>query len=322
MAFALYNSLSNLSINYKVGFGTTTPVCPIHAVVTESHMGNVGIGTTNPLQKLHVAGGSACFMNTNVGFGVSSPAAAIDVLTTGTNALSIYQQGVLFNAINVATTYNANTFCVSGTGQVGINTANPIQALHVQGNHIVRGSIGVGLAMGTPTANLHVSGTTSGVPGVYASGVLSGTTFIFSLQPTAYKVHEIRFNYTTPTGANPQTVTLSCTGAGSTAYTANIGSFTSGSTWTALANTAGGAAPSFFVNVSANQNVNGLITIYNFDLASGFANIAVDILTPVPQRIFGNMKVNMTSGNVSEFRYTFNTPSDAVGTYTITGYPL
>lgn len=325
MAFAFYNSLSNLSINYNVGFGTSTPLCPLHSTVIESHMGNVGIGTTNPLQRLHVTGGSACFINTNVGIGVTNPAAAIDVLASSTNALTINQQGTSFNALNVATTNNANTMCVSGIGQVGINTATPVQALHVEGNQVVRGRIGAGLNITTPTATLHVSGTTSGVPGVYSSGLLSGNIFIFTLQPNAYKVHEIRFNYYSPTGNGSHSATLSCpTAALINAYSMNIGTFTVGSTWNNVNNNQNQTAgPTIPFALTANQSVNGVITIYNHDIVNGSANVAIDILTPVPSRIFGGMKIYMsTNGNIGEFRYTISTPNDCVGSYTITGYPL
>lgn len=335
--------MSLSTFQYPVGIGTLAPVNPLHVVGLTSLMGNVGIGTTTPIQPLHVAG--PAFMSGNVGMGITTqPAAMLDITgaTSQHQALNIKLSSLsaTANAISVQTAnLNPFTFYVSGSGTVGIGTSAPQQTLHVNGTQFVNGRIGIGISQ--PLTNLHVQGTTRGVPYISRSSATydpnnptqvnsisdGGTDIIFVLDPDNYKTHEIRFNYYPNTqNLTNHTMTIVVTGASSTAYTTNFAHLTGGS-WSTITPVTNGAAPTLtqFQTVNARQNVSGIITVYNHDQMTGTPslNITVDITTPVPGRITGNMRVTTGTSNVNELRLRFpaGQASDLLGHFSITSYP-
>jgi hypothetical protein len=184
--------------------------------------------------------------------------------------------------------------------------------------------------MSTPTTDFQVQGDTSGVPAVYNTGTLNGSPFIFVLKPSVYKMHKIRFVYTVMGAASPHSIQLLALNA--TANTTNVGSFSAGQTWGSLsaATTATNTTPTMnFGNISAYDTISGEITVYSRDVTTGLLatnsvsdNIAIDIITSLATRIFGNVRFSMPVGtNLTELRYTFAAPASGTGYYTITGYP-
>lgn len=323
-AFAIFNkTLSNVVFTYNVGIGTSVPSQLLHVNGNETHIGNVGIGTLSPIQPLHV-NGTSTFIG-NIGIGSTQPGAALDILASDVNGININQTNGARNALSVTTSISANTMVINGQGQVGIYTSSPIQNFHVETSSIFRSRLGIGATMVSPTVDLHLLGDTLGLPAVYSYGTLTGNTFVFTLRTGSpgYKVHKIRFSYSSPALAGGATHSATLTGITGTNYSTNISSMANGGTWTSLSATSSASAPTIsYGTITANNTISGEFTIYNNDLSgTGFANIAIDILSPTPARIFGNMRVTIPSGNLTEFRYTFPTPTDCVGYYSVTGYP-
>ena len=177
-------SASSFSISGDLTINTS-------GLVYDSSTDNVGIGTTSPYQKLSVAG--------NV--------IADTFIATSTTATSTFAGGLAVNTNGLVYDYS--------TGNVGIGTASPTQALDVgSGNIITTGTLGAGVATlasgstlgnltfangsitdssGTisfgnenlsTTGTLSVSGqvtfsnTVSGILAVNSSGILSATTSV------------------------------------------------------------------------------------------------------------------------------------------------
>jgi F0F1-type ATP synthase epsilon subunit len=159
--------------------------------------GNVGIGTTSPGQKLTVTGniglqaGANAFIGTldnyalslrtnntdrvyitntgNVGIGTTSPGQKLTVtgnigLQAGANAFI----GTLDNYALSFRTNNTDRVYITNTGNVGIGTASPSQALHVVGNVLTTG-----------TGTFQTSPLTVGNLVLSASGLTASRTFTF-----------------------------------------------------------------------------------------------------------------------------------------------
>ncbi|QQS44667.1 hypothetical protein IPM65_03660 [Candidatus Roizmanbacteria bacterium] len=136
--------------------------------------GDVGIGTTNPSAKLEVAG--------QVKITGGSPGAN-KVLTSDASGLATWQtlgaasigdDSLDFDKFSDNMTLDAKTiinqagfdFGFQGTGNVGIGTSTPSEKLHVIGNAIISGNI---------TSGGIITGTGSGLTGLNASNLASGT---------------------------------------------------------------------------------------------------------------------------------------------------
>ncbi len=95
--------------------------------------GNVGIGTVTPVVKLDVRGG----IGTNNVFGFTD-------VQQGASPFGVYMTAPALNSLSFHT-FGLERMRVSPTGNVGINTTAPSQALHVNGNSFFSGSAKVGI---------------------------------------------------------------------------------------------------------------------------------------------------------------------------------
>jgi hypothetical protein len=144
---------------------------------------NVGIGTTSPTQKLEIDGNIKL---TSGGYLYGDGSSAYLVLTNANGSKLAYGSSVYFEALaasaNIrATSENINIFnnngriTLSGSGAVGVGTANPIAELHVSGSNtdslllvaspgatsalFVSGSGFVGIGTTSPAQELDVRGS-------------------------------------------------------------------------------------------------------------------------------------------------------------------
>ena len=139
-------------------------------VVTVDGNGNVGIGTTTPVAPLHVQASS------------SSAAVVVDQYGTG-DIVSLRDAGVTAVTVN-------------GSGNVGIGTMTPTAPLHVVGDSIVSGNVGIGT---TAQAKLHVVGDTIVTGNFYSPGsVVQCITTLYTATTT----------YSAPNTITPTEITV------------------------------------------------------------------------------------------------------------------
>jgi hypothetical protein len=149
-SFWFYNNVSWTQITT----GGSSPWTSTGNNISNTNTGRVGIGTTTPNARLAVDSGLVIDQeNVNVGDLTSA-------LAFGSDG----QAGISRSFLTGSTTRSGLGFHVKGTrrmvldstGQLGIGTINPIQALHVAGSGYITNNLGVGTP--TPAAKLHVAG--------------------------------------------------------------------------------------------------------------------------------------------------------------------
>lgn len=138
-AFWFYNGSSWSS----VGGGATSPWTANGNNIYNSNSGNVGIGTSAPLARLTVdssimvdeANSNQGFLDRSaLYFGSDKKVGIVRSFLTGSSG----RNGLGFF------TNNTRRMTIDSTGQVGIGTINPLQALHVNGNIYLAGNVGIG----------------------------------------------------------------------------------------------------------------------------------------------------------------------------------
>jgi len=148
-SFWFYNGFGWTQITSGIGPWTTSG-----NNIVNSNTGRVGIGTNTPNARLAIDSGIVIDQ---------------DDLNTGTLSSALVfgsdgQTGISRSAAVGSTTRSGLAFHIKGlrrmlldsTGQLGIGTVNPVQALHVVGNGYVSGNLGIGTA--APSNKLHVVG--------------------------------------------------------------------------------------------------------------------------------------------------------------------
>lgn len=139
----IYNNVSNTDgFQFRTGGNFTR--------MTLTNTGNLGIGTASPARRLHVANGtSGATSNANAGLVVESngtvfqhfltPSTAENGLLFGTdtNAIGsslIFNNPSTLNGLQFRTGGNFTRMTLTGTGNLGIGSVNPLDRLHVVGN--------------------------------------------------------------------------------------------------------------------------------------------------------------------------------------------
>lgn len=111
--------------------------------IFNNNSGNVGIGTSTPLARLAVdssimvdqANSNQGFLDrSSLYFGSDKKVGIVRSFLTGSSG----RNGLGFF------TNNTRRMTIDSTGQVGIGTINPLQALHVSGNTYISGNLGIG----------------------------------------------------------------------------------------------------------------------------------------------------------------------------------
>ncbi len=132
--------------------------------------GSVGIGTNNPFARLSLGGGEA---NTKLALWQGSNPEELMGFGIGPNQFRIHLSDAS-NRFSFLNTPNGDEiFTISGNGNVGINTANPAQRLHVIGDSMLNGNVGIGTL--SPSQRLHVEGS-----GYFSGKVGIGTSTPFA----------------------------------------------------------------------------------------------------------------------------------------------
>jgi hypothetical protein len=150
--------------NRNIRFGTNS----IDRVVI-NNAGNVGIGTTNPQSLLHMhrnTVGDTRIQITNTSAGSTINDGLVMGIDSTNNSYLINQEPTRNFAIGTGAA-NATQIYLSSTGNVGIGSTNPVNALTVNGNVNISGTL---------TAGTITGGGSSGTGISSAAGVLIQTT--------------------------------------------------------------------------------------------------------------------------------------------------
>ena len=140
----------------------------------------LGIGTTSPMNKLTVQRTATTVGTQNTyHFGVGVDGTNTD-LTIGTDATYSYIQS--WNRKPLQINQQGNNTIINGVngGNVGIGTTSPTQPLHVIGNGIFSGWLGIGC---TPSIDLEVANN-----GIKTEQFQSRTTFVTGFAGAGYKM--------------------------------------------------------------------------------------------------------------------------------------
>ena len=138
----------------QISVGSSGPWATNGNNISNTNTGRVGIGVTAPNARMAIDSGLVIDQdNANTGtltsavvFGNDNRVGISRSFSTGSTSRS----GLAFH------TNSTRRMLIDSTGQVGIGTINPLQALHVEGNGYVSNSLGIGNS--TPSERLHVSG--------------------------------------------------------------------------------------------------------------------------------------------------------------------
>jgi hypothetical protein len=171
-SFWFYNNVAWTQITA----GGSSPWATNGNNIANTNTGRVGIGTNTPNARLAVDSGIV----------IDQEDANTGTLTSALVFGSDGQAGISRSTLAGSTTRSGLGFHVKGTrrmvldstGQLGIGTLNPLQALHVQGNGYVSGNLGVGTT--TPSNKLDVVGNAlvDGSLNVNAGTTLNGAVNI------------------------------------------------------------------------------------------------------------------------------------------------
>ena len=132
------NNTNNGFITFKASDGTTTT-----EFARFNMSGNLGIGTTSPSRKLTVQGGSGDNLPVRIIGGASTTQSSMefqDPSTTADYKVTLGSKGdnLFFQA------GGSERMRIDSSGNVGIGTTSPTQALHVVGNGLFTGGLTVG----------------------------------------------------------------------------------------------------------------------------------------------------------------------------------
>lgn len=140
-------SMSNIYAETSIGIGTLTPVYPLDVIgdirTTDNVyvMNSIGIGTVNPAYPLDVTGDvnlTGTLLRNGVPYISSSLWSTNDgvIISIGSNTPASTQSlQVMWS--------NNEVFTVTGQGDIGIGTSEPLTKLHVVGNTIIAGNIDI-----------------------------------------------------------------------------------------------------------------------------------------------------------------------------------